>query len=724
MARVVGSRLARPDGPGKVAGTTRYVADLHFAGEWVGGTVRANVARGLLEAIERDAAFDFTRVVVVGPQDVPGANVIEMLTLDQPALASREIEHFGEPLLLVAAPDEATLQAALAALRPRITPLEPVFDPRASTKVFKEIRIEKGDVESALAGATRTFEGEYESASQEQLYIEPQGVIALPPDENGVVTVHGSLQCPYYVQKTLVRALGLPAEKVRVVQEATGGGFGGKEDYPSILATHAALLARKAGRPVRMIYDRHEDLAFTPKRHPSRVRIRSGVDGEGRLLALDIDVLFDGGAYTTLSPVVLSRGCIHAAGPYRCEHVRIHGRAVATNHVPYGAFRGFGAPQTCFAIERHMDHIAAELGLHPFELRRRNALRLGDRTATGQLLKESVGAQAVLERIAQRTHIDTHPWRAPKTTRKRRGLGMSFFFHGAGFTGAGETMLHARIALELDAEGRALVRSASTEFGQGTETLFKAIAAEALGCEPDDVLVAQPDTHAVPNSGPTVASRTCMIVGGVLARAGRELAARIGGNGPFRERARAFVRSGGDSRVEATYQTPAGLEWDDKAYRGDAYPAYGWAADVAEVEVDLDTFDVRVVRFWSAVDCGTAIQPQLVVGQFEGGSLQAVGFAQLEVVTTRDGRFQQDRMATCIIPTALDAPDFTTDLVEVPFSGGPFGAKGVGEMPMDGGAPAVLAAIEDALGLHVTRIPATPEHLLELWLAAHPEERL
>ncbi len=724
MARVVGTRLARPDGPGKVAGTTRYVADLQLAGEWIGGTVRADVARGRLEGFERADGFDFGRVVVVGPQDVPGANVIAMLAEDQPALASREIEHFGEPLLLVAAPDETTLQAALAALRPRITPLEPVLDPRHSTKVFKEIRIDKGDVERALACATRTFEGEYETASQEQLYIEPQGVVALPPDESGCITVHGSLQCPYYVQKTLVRALGLPPEKVRVVQEATGGGFGGKEDYPSILATHAALLARKAGRPVRMIYDRHEDLAFTPKRHPGRVRIRSGVDGEGRLVALDIDVLFDGGAYTTLSPVVLSRGCIHAAGPYRCDNVRIHGRAVATNHVPYGAFRGFGAPQTCFAIERHLDALAAALGLHPFELRRRNALRLGDRTATGQLLKESVGAQAVLESLARLTRFDAHPWRATQESRTRRGLGMSFFFHGAGFTGAGETLLQARVALELDGDGRALVRSASTEFGQGTQALFQAIAAEALGCDAQDVLVVQPDTQVVPNSGPTVASRTCMVVGGVLARAGRELAARLCGSGPFRERARAFVRAGGDARVEATYQTPAGLEWDDVHYRGDAYPAYGWAADVAEVEVDLDTFDVRVVRFWSAVDCGTAIQPQLVVGQFEGGSLQAIGFAQLEVVTTRDGRFQQDRMATCIIPTALDAPDFTTELVEVPFSGGPFGAKGVGEMPMDGGAPAVLSAIEDALGLHVTRLPATPEHLLELWLAAHPEERL
>ncbi len=723
MTRVVGRDLARPDGPAKVSGRARYIADLEVPGAWVGGALRSPVARGRLLGIERDPRFDFSRVVIAGPHDT-GENVIAMIVHDQPVLASESIEHHGEPLLLVAAPDEETLQAALAALRPRVEPLPPVFDPRESTRVFKELRIEKGSAAAVLATAARVFEGEYETGTQEQMYIEPQGVIAFPPDGEGVIAVHGSMQCPYYVQKALARALALPAEKVRVVQEATGGGFGGKEDYPSILATHAAVLARKAGRAVKMIYDRHEDLAVTPKRHPSRVKIRSAVDADGGLLALDIDVLLDGGAYTTLSPVVLSRGCIHAAGPYRCEHVTIRGRAVATNHVPYGAFRGFGAPQTCFAIERHMDAIAAALQIHPYELRRRNALRIGDTTATGQVLKESVGAQAVLERIAASTSIAHHAWRAPREGRVRRGLGMSFFFHGAGFTGAGESMLKARIAVELTVDGCARVRSASTEFGQGTETLFRAIAAEALGCEAADVEIAQPDTHAVPNSGPTVASRTCMIVGGLLARVCRELATRCEGSGTFRERAAAFVRRGGDARIEAEYTTPAGLVWDDAHYRGDAYPAYGWAADVAEVEVDLDTFEVRVPRFWSAVDCGTAIQPQMVVGQFEGGSLQAVGFAQLEVVTTRDGRFLQDRMATCVIPTALDAPRFQTDLVEVPFSGGPFGAKGVGEMPMDGGAPAVLSAIEDALGLHIERLPATPEHLMARWLELHPEERL
>jgi CO/xanthine dehydrogenase Mo-binding subunit len=654
---------------------------------------------------------------------VPGANVIAMLAEDMPLLAAREVEHVGEALLLVAAPDEATLHAALAAIRPRIAPREPVLDARDAQRVFKRLVIQKGDASAVLARAERVIEGEYETGTQEQMYIEPQGVVALPPDADGTLVVRGSMQCPYYVQKALCRAFALPAERVRVVQEATGGGFGGKEDYPSVLACHAALLALRSGRPVSMIYDRHEDLVATPKRHPSRVRHRTAVDREGRLLAMEIEVLLDGGAYTTLSPVVLSRGCIHAAGPYRCDHVRIEGRAVATNHVPYGAFRGFGAPQTCFAIERHMDLIARELGLHPYELRRRNLLREGDTTATGQVLRESVGSQPVMERIAEVTGFDRHAWRAPRTGRVRRGMGLSFFFHGAGFTGAGETLLQGKVALELDPEGRVVVRAASTEFGQGTETLFRAIACDALGCEPDDVLVAQPDTHAVPNSGPTVASRTCMVVGGVLARACRDLRARIGG-GTFRERARAFVATGKDSRVEARYEPPATLEWNEETYTGDAYPAYGWAADVAEVEVDLDTFEVRVTRFTSAVDCGTAIQPQMVVGQFEGGSLQAIGFAHLEVVTTRAGRFLQDRMATCIIPTALDAPDFRTELVPVPFSRGPFGAKGVGEMPMDGGAPAVLSAIEDALGLHVTVVPATPERLCEAWLAQHPEERL
>ncbi len=720
MSRYVGKDLERPEGRAKVTGRAGYVADLDVPGAWIGGTIRSDVARGALVAIDRDAGFDFARVAVVGIEDIPGENVQALIVDDQPILA-REVRHWGEPLMLVAAPDVPTLEEALRALRPRIEPLPSIFDMEQSSQVFKSIAIDKGDVDAAFAHAESgvcIFEGTYRTDSQEQLYIEPQGCIAFPPEDDGTITVIGSLQCPHYVRKALARCFAIPLEKARVVQAETGGGFGGKEEYPSVVACHAALLARKCGRPVKLFYDRHEDLAVTPKRHPSRVRHRTLVAGDGRLIAMEVDILRDGGAYTTLSPVVLSRGAIHAAGPYRCANVRIRARVVATNHVPYGAFRGFGAPQTCFAVERQMDRIARGLDIHPFELRWRNMLRAGDTTATGQRLEHSVGSAEVLEAIARKTGFDRHPWRANgsadrRIASKRRGLGLSFFFHGAGFTGSGEEMLKGRVRVAILEDGRIEVLAGSTEIGQGTNAMFVAIAADSLRTSADDIVLATPDTARVPDSGPTVASRTCMVVGGCLASACKQLAARVGGaeDIPWRERARAFVHGGGEASVTVQYESPKGLKWDDARYEGDAYPVFGWAADVAEVEVDLDTCDVEVKRFWTAVDVGKAIQPKLVEGQIEGGSLQAIGWAQLEVITTKDGRFEQDRLATCIIPTTLDTPSMDVTLVEIPYPNGPFGAKGVGELPMDGGAPAVCSAIEDALGVHVSRIPATPERL-------------
>ena len=515
----VGSRLRRPEGPDKVRGLALYTADLSVPAAWWGGTVRSPVPRGKLLGFDFDEGFDFSRVVVAGPSDIPGDNVVALIEDDQPLLAWDAIEYLGEPLLLVAAESSELLARALAAIHPRVEELPPEFDMEQSTRTFKSIAVDKGDVEAALAGAAHVFEGTYRTDSQEQMYIEPQAFVAFAPDADGTQTVKGSLQCPHYVQKALVRAFGIPPERARVVQAETGGGFGGKEDYPSVVACHAALLARACDRPVWMLYDRHEDLAVTPKRHPSRVRHRTAVDAEGRLLAMDVDVLMDGGAYTTLSPVVLSRGVIHAAGAYRCENVRIRGRVVATNHVPYGAFRGFGAPQTCTAVERQLDRVAAGLGLHPAELRRRNLLRLGDTTATGQRLEYSVGSEQVLDAVLRRTGFDRHAWRSPREGRLRRGIGLSFFYHGAGFTGSGEELLKGRVEVELLPDGRVQVRTGSTEIGQGTHTLFAAIAADALGSGLEDVALADTDTAQVPDSGPTVASRTCMIVGGCIDRA-------------------------------------------------------------------------------------------------------------------------------------------------------------------------------------------------------------
>ncbi len=721
MQNTIGRDVARPDGPAKVEGRAVYVADLRVPGAWFGGTVRSSVARGVLLGFDRDPAFDWSRVAFVTAADVPGENVQALLVDDQPVLAARTIEHFGEPLALIAAPDEATLERALAAVQPRIEARTPNFDPDSSSVVFKSIRIEKGDIDAVFDAppvGTRIVEGVYRTDSQEQLYVETQGFVAFPPDESGTIKVMGSLQCPHYVRKALARCFGITLEKARVVQMETGGGFGGKEEYPSVLACHAALLARAAHRPVRMIYDRHEDLACTPKRHPGRVKIRAAFAADGTCLALDADVLFDGGAYTTLSPVVLSRGTLHASGPYRWPNARITGRVVATNHVPYGAFRGFGAPQTCFAVERVMDRAARELGIHPYALRRRNALVVGDTTATGQRLEYSVGSMEVLDAIARSSAFDHYPWGVERheTGAQRRGFGLSFFFHGAGFTGSGEALLKGRVRVDLLPDGRVEVLAGSTEIGQGTNALFTAIASEALDAPVEDIVLATPDTARVPDSGPTVASRTCMVVGGVLASACRTLRERVAASPgkTWRERARHFALAGGDGSVTVTYTSPPGVHWDDATYTGDAYPVFGWAADVAEVVVDVDTCEVDVVRFFTAVDVGRALQPRLVEGQIAGGTLQATGWAHREVVTTRDGRFEQDRLATCIVPTTLDAPRFDITLVEVPYPHGPFGAKGVGEMPMDGGAPAVLSAIEDALGIHATHVPATPERILAL----------
>jgi CO/xanthine dehydrogenase Mo-binding subunit len=387
--------------------------------------------------------------------------------------------------------------------------------------VFKTFLVEKGNVDDVWARADFIVEGEYETGAQEQLYIEPNGMIALANADEGV-TVWGSLQCPYYVHKALLKLFGLPPDKVRVIQAATGGGFGGKEEYPSMIAGHAALLAWKAGKPVKLIYDRAEDMAATTKRHPSRTRHRTAVSKDGKLLAMDIEFVIDGGAYATLSSVVLSRGTIHAAGPYLCDNVRIRSKAVATNHPPHGAFRGFGAPQSIFALERHLNKVAATVGLSPEELRRRNFLHEGQTTATGQIIREKLDLDQLLTRALELSdyHAKKECFAIHNATNatEKKGIGFATFLHGAGFTGSGERFLESVVGIEATATGNVRILVASTEIGQGTNTILSQIAAEALQLDYEMIELAQPDTANVPNSGPTVASRTCMI-GSRLVRA-------------------------------------------------------------------------------------------------------------------------------------------------------------------------------------------------------------
>ncbi|MGZ8514185.1 MAG: xanthine dehydrogenase family protein molybdopterin-binding subunit [Candidatus Limnocylindrales bacterium] len=732
--RARGAVPLRREGPAKLTGTARYTDDLVVPGAWYGATIRSTDAHARFTALDLEPGFDWSTVVVVTAADIPGENIVSSIKADQPILVpiGGEIQHHAEPLVLLAASDRATLRAARRAVRVRTEPLAPVFDPLDSDHEFAAYEIASGDPEAAFAAADLVFEGEYRVGHQEQLYIENQAMIAVPEDDGGV-TVTGSLQCPYYVHSALKLGLGLGDRAARVVQAETGGGFGGKEEYPSLVALHSALLAGKAKRPVRMIYERHEDIAATTKRHPAIVRHRTGVTRDGRLIAQDIEVVMDGGAYCTLTPVVLSRGTLHAGGPYRCPNVRIRARATRTNTPPNGAFRGFGAPQVEFAAETHLNRIADGLGLSPLEIRRRNVYKMGDTTPTGQVLRESVAGEEVLERAAEAAEFErlrarhgsarqrragsgTVPGSPLRTGRERfaSGVGLALAWHGAGFTGTGEVKLGSVASLELTAEGAIRILTASTEMGQGSKTILPQLVAEALDIAAESVEPAVQDTAYVPDSGPTVASRTSMVVGGLLIKAAHRLRREVEAatNGSFAATYREFARTHGPRRIDQRFEPYPDIAFDDETYRGDAYPAFSWAACVARVDVDLDTGEVFVRDVVAADDVGRVIHPVLAEGQVEGGTLQAVGYATIEEIKLRDGRYLNDRLATYVIPTALDAPRITTILVEAPFSGSPHGAKGLGELPMDVGAPAVVAAIADATGAWITDLPASPERVL------------
>ncbi len=729
---LVGQSVPRVDGGAKVRGTAAYVDDLSVPGALFGATVRSHVARGKIRAIVMDPAFDWSGVTVVTAKDIPGDNLVLLIEEDQPLLADKEIRHVYEPVALVACADPVRLQRAVAAITVDVEELPPVLSIKDAMRGAQIIHgtdnVQKRYViEHELGGKTIdelihacdvVLHGRYTVHHQEQLYIEPQGMIA-HWDAAGVHVI-GSLQCPYYVHKAMKRAFGLEGDQVHITQAVTGGGFGGKEEYPSVIAAHAALLSKVANRPVRMIYGRKEDIEATTKRHPAEVEITTGSTKSGELVALKVECAMDGGAYVTLTPVVLSRGILHAAGAYRWKHARVHGWAMATNTPPNGAFRGFGAPQTIWGIERHMDRLAAKMGQDPLDFRTKNMMKIGDVTVTGQTLNESVGIKECVDKAAAASGYFAKRAQYSKPTpgkRVRRGIGAAVFMHGAGFTGSGERRLKGKVQVDLEAGGRLRIRTASTDIGQGTETIFRQIAADAADLPIDKIDFEQPCTTHVPDSGPTVASRTVMVVGSIAGIAAKQLADRVRAFRPgvtasdFAAAADALLAKEGRVEALVQYEPPGDRPWNDETYRGDAYPCFAWACDIAEVEVDLDTYETKVLALWAAQDIGKAINPVMCAGQIEGGTLQAIGWALYENVVWKDGRIMNARMTNYVIPTSKDAPPFHTILVEHPFSGGPNGAKGVGELPMDGGAPAIAAAVEQAIGALCNDLPLLPEQL-------------
>ena len=691
----ISKSVTKKDHAAKMSGQALYVDDHCMEDMLCGKLLRSGKAKARLIDIRLPVLPD--GYYIVDKNDVSGQNRVHIVQDDTPVFAGETVEYIGDPILMLAGPDPLEVERLLGEIHVVYQEEVPILDIEKSDTVFFHYHYEKGNWDKALKEADHVFSQTYETGYQEQAYLEPQGMIAIPG--NGRMTVRGSMQCPYYVHGAVAAALGYDKDRVRIIQDVTGGGFGGKEAFPSILACQVAVAAAKTGKPVKAVFDRREDMEFTSKRHPSRCRYTVAVKNN-RVTGMDIDVKFNSGAFTTLSPVVLQRGIICACGVYDIPCLRVNGRAFKTNTVPTGAYRGFGAPQTFFAVECMMNHVARQLGEPGLAFKEKHMVKQGDATSTGGRYHFPVPLPEMISRADRLSGYREKKEKYRKQTgRYRKGIGISLAFHGCGFTGTGERDIIKAVArLKKNADGTVEVLASNTDIGQGLKTTFCKIVADTLDIPLAQVLIENPDTDIVPDSGPTVASRSLMTVGYLLMKA----AARL----------KKEWKDGAGQIIEERYKEPEFMiPFNMSAFHGDAYPSYSWAVSVVELEIDTLTAVHQVTGAWGIFDVGVPIDMNIIQGQMQGGFLQGIGYSSMEQMNTNAaGRIRNNSYSDYIIPTSVDVPLLATDIVNNPYPHGPYGAKGAGELPLVGVAPAYLEAVENALGdISLCKAPFTAE---------------
>ncbi|WP_312422668.1 xanthine dehydrogenase family protein molybdopterin-binding subunit [Anaerospora hongkongensis] len=683
----------------KITGRALYVDDHVIDGMLYGRLLRSAKARARISAIHLPVLPE--GYFVVDRNDITGTNQVHIVQDDTPVYAADRVEYVGDPILMVVGPELTEVERIRNEIVIVYEELAAVLDMQKSDTIFFHYNYEKGNIEQALAEADSVFVETFQTGYQEQAYLETQGMIAYPHD--GRMTVRGSMQCPYYVHGAVAKALGYAGKDVQVIQDVTGGGFGGKEAYPSILACQVAVAAKKANKPVKVVFERREDMEFTSKRHPSISTYKVAVKN-GEITGMDIDVTYNSGAYTTLTPVVLQRGLISSSGVYRIDNLRVTGRAVKTNTVPCGAFRGFGAPQTFFAVEMMMGHVARKLGIEALELKERYMVKQGDATSTSGKYHFHVPLPEMVDRMDELTgYRSKRKQYQQQTGRYRKGIGLSMFFHGCGFTGSGERDLIKAVArIRKNTDETVEILTSNTDMGQGLKTTFCKIVADTLGIPYEQVYIDNPDTDLVPDSGPTAASRSLMVVGGLLQKAARRL------KDDWRPGEEQLIE---ERFVEPDFIIPFSLD----KFKGDAYPTYSWAVNVIEVEVDTLTAAAKVVGAWGIFDVGVPIDMNIIQGQMQGGFLQGIGYASMEQMDYNEkGMIRNNSFSDYIIPTAVDIPNLVTEIMNNPYTDGPYGAKGAGELPTVGAAPAYVEAMENALGANFTKIPITAEDAMRV----------
>lgn len=731
----VGHAPPRPDAAAKIAGTARYGDDWFLEGMHFLQVVRSPHPHAAIEGIDAAAALAEPGVVaVLTARDVPGVNRFGILVADQPVLAEERVRFCGEAVALVVATSPEAAQRGAAKVQVAYRPLPAVFSPAAALQpeaprlhaggnCLAAPVVQKGDVAAGFAAAEVVLEETYTTPFIEHAYIEPEAGVAYF-DAEGRLTLIVSTQTPYLDRDACAKVLGLPPERLRVIQAATGGGFGGKLDLS--VQPLLALAAYATGKAVKLAYRREESFLSTTKRHPYEVHYRLGATRDGRLTAVQVRILGDTGAYASWGPTVIRRAVIHAPGPYVVPHYRGEGCVVYTNNPICGAMRGFSTPQVAFAAESQLDMLARRLGLDPIELRLRNCLRPGDATATGQVLRHSVGLEATLLAVRD-TWRELQKQPLPPQEHLAYGVGVACMWYGIGNTALPHP---STVRVALDDDGAVHLYTSAADIGQGVHTVLLQILAEVLQLPLSALRLTAADTLLTPDSGKTSASRQTYVTGQatyeaavqlreLLRRHGAELlgsaAAEVevaGGQVRCRRRgtalslaelAAAFRQQGVVAACTATCDPPATPL--DAAGQGAPYPTYGFATHLAQVQVDRRTGEVRVRRFIAAHDVGKALNPQAVEGQIEGGVVMGLGFALTEQYLPGQTR----NFSTYLIPTFQETPEIYPLLVESAEPTGPFGAKGVGELAMIGTAPAITNAIYDAVGVRIRSLPATPE---------------
>ncbi len=630
----------------------------------------------------------------ISAKDIVKENVCNIIASDWPVFADKETHYKGETIGLIVGPDKKVAIDLATMVHADYEEYEPVYEMKNSY-VHKEFN--KGNPE-LFKNAHKVFSESFETGYQEQVYLEPQGMLIWL--DNKKITIKASMQCPFYIKNAVVRTLGCKPEKVRVIQPAVGGAFGGKEHYPSLMAAQLATAIVKIKKPIKMIFDRKEDITFTTKRHPSKTEISAYLDKNDDIIGMKIHVGIDGGAYIGCSMVVLSRALIACTNTYTFDNVAISGDAYCTNKVPSAAFRGFGSPQSIFAMELFINHLADYLHVNALELRNKYLVKTGDITSTNGIFRDKIILKELMDKAMEMSDYKRKLKEYSKPN-SYRGIGMTTFLHGCGFTGSGEsTIINAQLKIKKDKKGIVTFYTSQVDFGQGNRTTLKRIVVDTLGIPEDHVIYDAPDTDQTLSTGPTAASRTIIIVGGLVAKAAQHL--------------KEIWKDGEEQEIVEPYVGPSYIKWDEDTMQGDAYPGYAWGANVVEVSVDPVTYEVTIEGCWSTYDVGHAIDERILIGQADGGIAQALGWAYLEKEVAENGMFKQKTLSDYVIPTMVDLPKMETAIIDNPFPYGAFGAKGAGELTFVGGAPAFCLALEQAIKRKVHKIPATPEYIMEL----------